>query len=144
MKKIQHSLVSARRHVLWLVPAAIGLAVAAQGEPLAAPAGGLATVRITGSALEPGRVAVGTSQHVVFQNDAAVMARVELELPRGAGIVCRTGRDEATRGRKFVVAGGDSLECEPPDSRTRYRVYRVGASGGAPVASQGELDPSAR
>jgi hypothetical protein len=144
VKKIHRSLLSPRRHVLWLLPAAIGLAAAAHAEPLAAPNGGLATVRITGSALEPGRVAVGAAQHVVFQNDAAVMARVELELPRGEGIVCRTGREEATRGRKFVVAGGDVLECEPPGSRTRYRVYRVGAAGGAPVASQGELDPAAR
>jgi len=142
--KIHRSFRSSRRSVLWLVPAFAWLAAGAHADPLAAPAGGLATVRITGSALEPGRAAVGASQHVVFQNEAAVMARVELDLPRGPGIVCRSGGEDATRGRKFVVGGGEALECEAPPTRTRYRVFRVGAGGGSPVTSQGELDPAAR
>ena len=141
MKKIHRSFRSARRSFLWLAPAAFGLAAAAHGEPLAAPAGGLATVRITGSALEPDRVALGSGQHVVFQNEAAAMARVELDLPRGEGIVCRSGRDEATRGRKFVVAGGEALECEAPGSRTRFRVFRLGTGSGSPVESEGEVEP---
>lgn len=142
--KIPHFLASTRRSVLWLVPALAWLAAPASAEPLAAPAGGLATVRITGSTLEPGRMAVGPAQHVVFRNDAPVMARVELDLPRGEGILCRSGGDGASRGRKFVVGGGDVLECEAPPSKTRYRVFRVGAGGSAPVASVGELEPASR
>jgi hypothetical protein len=143
VNQIHRTLRSIRR-ALCLLPAAACLTVAAQSEPLAAPAGGLATVRITGSALEPDRVAVGPSQHVVFQNEATVMARVELDLPRGQGIVCRSGTEPASRGRKFVVDGGAALECEAPPARTRYRVFRAGAGGGSAVASQGELDPGAR
>ena len=130
---------SLSRSFLWLVPAAAALAAGA--EPLAAPIAGLATVRITGSALEPEVLGVDAGQHLVFRNESAAMARVELDLPRGEGIVCRSGREEALRGRKFVVAGGEALECEAPASRTGSRVYRSGARGGGPVESAGEVAP---
>jgi hypothetical protein len=129
------------RTLLMLAPA-FQLA-AADAQPLAATTGDLATIRITGSALEPSRLALGSEARVVFRNDAAAMARVELELPRGEGLLCSTGREEPERGRKFVVARGDALECEAPAERTRFRVFRLAAGGSAPVASEGELQPAA-
>jgi hypothetical protein len=128
------------RTLLMLAPA-FQLA-AADAQPLAATTGGLATVRITGSALEPSRLALGSEARVVFRNDAAAMARVELELPRGEGLLCRAGSEPPERGRKFVVARGDALECEAPAERTRFRVFRLAAGGRAPVASEGELEPA--
>jgi hypothetical protein len=120
----------------------LAAALAAGAEPLAAPLAGLATVRITGSALEPDVLGVDAGQHLVFRNESAAMARVELDLPRGTGLVCRAGREEALRARKFVVAGGDALECEAPSSRTRYRVFRSAAGGGSAVESAGEVAPA--
>ena len=141
MKKIQRFATFRALCLLLAGPAAMTWAAAAHADPLAAPAAGLATVRITVSALEPGRLAVASGQHVVFRNEATAMARVELDLPRGEGILCRSGRDEAARGRKFVVAGGDALECEAPSAAVRYRVFRIGGGGGSLVATEGELQP---
>jgi hypothetical protein len=122
-----------------LLPAvALSLSASANAEVLAAPTAGLATVRITGAAIEPDRLALAPEQHFVFQNDVGAMARVELELDRGVGIVCRSG-GESQRGRKFVVASGAALECEAPPEGTRYRVYRPRTGGGAPVATEGEV-----
>jgi hypothetical protein len=141
VKKIQRFPAFLGSCTLLAASAAIALAAAAQADPLAAPAAGLATVRITVADLEPDRLAIGSGQHVVFRNEADAMARVELDLPRGEGILCRSGRDEAARGRKFVVAGGDALECEAPAAAVRYRVFRIGGGGGSLVATDGELDP---
>ena len=73
--------------------------------------------------------------------DGVTVGLLDISKPRGEGIVCRSGREEALRGRKFVVAGGEALECEAPASRTGYRVYRSGARGGGPVESAGEVAP---
>ena len=127
---------------LFLLPAVLfTLAGHARAGTLAAPTAELATVRITGSALEPDRLAVGHGQHLVFRNEGTTMARVELDLEHGTGILCRNGVDEV-RGRKFVVASGDALECEAPPQATRYHVYRARAGGGTPVATEGELSPA--
>jgi hypothetical protein len=122
-----------------LLPAvALSLSAAAHADVLAAPTAGLATVRITGAAIEPNRLAIGPEQHFVFQNEVGAMARVELDLEHGTGITCRSGTS-SERGRKFVVASGASLECEAPPEGTRYRVYRPRSGGGAPVATEGEV-----
>jgi len=141
MKPLSRSLRFLSRSFLCLVPVAAALAAGA--EPLAAPVAGLATVRITGSTLEPGVLHLDAGQQLAFRNDSPALARVELDLPRGEGIVCRSGRDPALRGRKFVVAGGDALECQAPEARTRYRVFRIGGGGGSLVESAGELEPVA-
>ena len=122
-----------------LLPAvALSLSASAHADVLAAPTAGPATVRITGAAIEPNRLAIAPEQHFVFQNEIGAMARVELELEHGQGIVCRSGGD-STRGRKFVVASGAALECEAPPEGTKYRVYRPSTGGGAPVATEGEV-----
>jgi hypothetical protein len=140
MQSNARSLVSLTGLVLGSV--SLAAALAAGAEPLAAPIAGPATVRITGSALEPDVLGVDAGQHLVFRNESAAMARVELDLPRGTGLVCRAGREEALRARKFVVAGGDALECEAPAARTRYRVFRTAAGGGSAVESAGEVAPA--
>jgi hypothetical protein len=122
-----------------LLPAvALSLSATAHGEVLAAPSPGPATVRITDAAIEPDRLAIGPDQHFVFQNEVGAMARVELDLDRGVGIVCRSG-GESTKGRKFVVASGAALECEAPPEGTHYKVYRPSATGGGPVTTEGEV-----
>jgi hypothetical protein len=124
---------------LLLPAAALTLSAAVHAEVLAAPSAGLATVRITGSAIEPDRLAIAPEQRFVFQNEVGAMARVELDLEHGTAIRCGS-----ERGRKFVVASGAALECEAPPEGTRYRVYRPRAGGGAPVATEGEVVLEAR
>jgi hypothetical protein len=130
---------SLRRFGRLLLPAAaLTLSASSHADVLAAPSAGPATVRITGAAIEPDRLAIGPEQHFVFQNEVGAMARVELDLDRGVGITCRSG-PESSKGRKFVVASGAALECEAPPEGTRYRVYRPRIGGGAPVETEGEV-----
>lgn len=97
-----------------------------------------ATVQIAGAALLPERLDLAGNQRLVFRNDSASYARVELDLARGEGIVCSSDGDQPVRGRKFVVAIGASLECEAPLAAVDYRVFRNSGSG--VIESEGRIE----
>jgi hypothetical protein len=99
---------------------------------------GAATVQIAGAALLPERLDLAGGQRLVFRNDSASYARVELELAHGKGILCASDGDAPVRGRKFVVAIGASLECEAPQAAVDYRVFRNSGSG--VVESEGRIE----
>jgi hypothetical protein len=118
-------------------PLGAATAETAAGPPAALPTG--AIVQIAGAALLPERLHVANGQQVVFRNDSPALARVELDLARGAGIRCASDGETPVRGRKFVVASGASLACEAPPAAVEYRVFRIGT--GSVVESEGRIEP---
>ena len=115
----------------------LGAAGNAAAQTTTAATGG-AIVQIAGAALLPERLSVADGQQLVFRNDSASLARVELDLPHGHGIVCTSNGEPSARGRKFVVASGASLACEAPPSAVTYRVFR--SDGGGIVESSGRIE----
>jgi hypothetical protein len=99
-----------------------------------------ATVQIESAKLSPASLNVSSGQHLVFHNDSAGMARVELDLERGEGIVCGSTGEQPAKGRKFVVASGADLECEAPAVAVGYRVFHSGS--GPVVESSGRIEVS--
>ncbi len=114
---------------------------AAHAQSIDAVQPGAATVQIAGAALLPERLDLIGSQRLVFRNDSASYARVELDLAHGEGIVCASDGERPLRGRKFVVAIGASLECEAPNAAVAYRVFRSGAGGVVESAGRIEVEP---
>jgi hypothetical protein len=118
-----------------LAASTLGFAGAARAETPAAPG---VVVQIAGAAMLPERLNLASGQHVVFHNDSPAFARVELDLPHGQGIRCASSGEEPTRGRKFVVAIGASLDCETPPTAIGYRVFHSGDGG--VVESSGRIE----
>ncbi len=113
----------------------------ARSEAFDPPTGSRATVQIESAKLSPERVNLASGQHLIFHNESAGMARVELDLARGEGIVCGSSGEQPTRGRKFVVASGADLECEAPAVAVGYRVLHSGS--GPVVESSGRIEVDA-
>jgi len=117
---------------------ALGSVSTARSEAFDPPVASRATVQIETAKLDPERLSVSSGQHLIFHNDSAGMARVELDLARGEGIVCGSSGEQPAKGRKFVVASGADLECEAPAVAVGYRVFHSGP--GPVVESSGRIE----
>ena len=117
---------------------AVGWPAAAAAEAFDPPVS-VDTVEIGRAGLRPEHLTLTGGQRLVFLNRSGGMARVELELARGEGIACGGSGGAPSRGRKFVVATGERLECEAPTSEVAYRVFRNG--GGGLEQLHGSIEP---
>jgi hypothetical protein len=95
-------------------------------------------IRIESGALAPESVVLAPGARLRFENDSQSMARVELQLVHGDGVACASAGEAPVRGRKFVVPGGGTLECDAPASAVDYRVYRSDA--GSVRESSGRIE----